>query len=271
MCSSNALSTGQAAGQAADTPGEKAVTAHGAGAVDSRMIVIAVNRPLIQHGLVHLLEKLEAPGHISISRSVAQTSQLLQRSNVEVLLTDPEHASQLHRADRHALASVRTLVITSRDHAGEDAFPRQGRLCGMLTEKGCECSARLLLLTLLECRFSGAEDSRCGGCVLQETLKKADLPLSPREFEIFLRIGEGMGPTQIASESGLSVKTVESYREKIKQKLQLQGRDALLAASMRWRSGYFIQIAPGDDADSPATHHVFSHCSANCSAGSGTP
>lgn len=271
MCSSNALSTCEASGQAADTPDKKAASAEGTVSANARVIVIAVTRPLIQHGLLHLLDDLDAQHHIRISRSVTETSQLLQRSNAEVLLTDPEHASQLHRVDRHALASVRTLVITSRDHAGEDAFPGQGRLCGMLTENGCECSFRLLLLTLLECQFSGAEDNRCGGCVLQETLKKADLPLSPRELQIFLRIGEGMGPTQIASESGLSVKTVESYREKIKQKLQLQGRDALLAASMRWRAGYFIQGVSADNTDSPVSHPAASHCSANCCAGRGLP
>lgn len=249
----------------------KVVPAKEADSASSRLIVVAVNRALVQHGLLHLLESLNAQGRICISHSAAETSRLLQLKNAEVLLTDPEHASELHRIDRHSLVSTRTLVITAGEHIGEEALPEQRRLCGMVSERGCECSFRLFLLTLLECRLSGAADRCCGGCVLKATLEKPSLPLSPRELQIFLRIGEGVGPTQIASESGLSVKTVESYREKIKQKLQLNGRDAVLTASMRWRSGYFIEGASTSDASSPTSPGASSHCSANCFAGKGSP
>lgn len=270
MCSSNGISLCDGDGRTGNFP-DRQTTPDPAASADSRVIVIAVTRALVQHGLLHLLDDLGTQGHIRISRSAAETGRLLQVGNAAVLLTDPQHALQLHRIDPNALASLRTLVITPRDHAGAQAVPAYGGLCGMLSEKGCECSFRLLLLTLLDCQFRGAEDQRCGGCELQATLEPPRLPLSPRELQIFLRIGEGMGPTQIASESGLSVKTVESYREKIKQKLQLSGRDAVLSASMRWRSGYFIEGASTGDPDSPALSGVRSHCSANCAAGRGSP
>ncbi|HYP16542.1 MAG TPA: response regulator transcription factor, partial [Opitutus sp.] len=45
--------------------------------------------------------------------------------------------------------------------------------------------------------------------------------LSDREMEVFQLIGEGYGTRQIAEKLGLSVKTIDSYREHLKVKLQL--------------------------------------------------
>lgn len=271
MDSSSELSAGGQHGWGAGVAGLP--TAHGgaAASTDPRLIVVAVSRPLIRHGLLRLLEMLGMAGRIRVSQNVAETNRLLQAEQAEILLADPAHASELHRLDPHSLSSVRTLVITTREHVGESTFPALGPLCGMLSENGSECSLRLLLEKLLECGLSGAGDVRCGGCVLQATLEKAHLPLSPRELQIFLRIGEGAGPMQIASELELSVKTVESYREKIKQKLELHGRDALLAASMRWRAGYFIDCTNMVEADSPSLDGGTSHRPENNCAGRGLP
>jgi len=57
--------------------------------------------------------------------------------------------------------------------------------------------------------------------------------LSDREFEIFRLIGRGVGPGEIATRLGLSVKTVESHRENIKQKLNLPNGRELLRAAMQ--------------------------------------
>lgn len=46
--------------------------------------------------------------------------------------------------------------------------------------------------------------------------------LSDRELEVFTWIGKGMGPTEIAQKLFLSVKTIETYRQNIKNKLHLK-------------------------------------------------
>jgi DNA-binding NarL/FixJ family response regulator len=51
--------------------------------------------------------------------------------------------------------------------------------------------------------------------------------LSDREFEVFGLIGAGVGPTEMAARLGLSVKTIEAYRENIKQKLALRSGSEL--------------------------------------------
>jgi DNA-binding NarL/FixJ family response regulator len=61
--------------------------------------------------------------------------------------------------------------------------------------------------------------------------------LSDRELEIFQLIGNGFGTRQIAEKLHLSVKTIESYRESLKQKLQLKGRSELVQQAIHWARG----------------------------------
>jgi DNA-binding NarL/FixJ family response regulator len=58
--------------------------------------------------------------------------------------------------------------------------------------------------------------------------------LSDREFEVFLLIGKGLGPIQIATELNLSVKTVETYRAHIKTKLMLENASELRKHAIKW-------------------------------------
>jgi DNA-binding NarL/FixJ family response regulator len=58
--------------------------------------------------------------------------------------------------------------------------------------------------------------------------------LSDREFTVFQLIGQGFGTRQIAEKLHLSVKTVESYRSHIKDKLKLESGTDLLKYAIQW-------------------------------------
>ena len=58
--------------------------------------------------------------------------------------------------------------------------------------------------------------------------------LSDRELEVFRLIGEGYGTREMAEKLYLSVKTIETYRAHIKEKLNLQDANELLRAAIRW-------------------------------------
>lgn len=61
--------------------------------------------------------------------------------------------------------------------------------------------------------------------------------LSDRELEIFERLGDGLKTGAIAEELHLSVKTVESYREQIKVKLQIDNAAELVRYAVEWSRG----------------------------------
>lgn len=66
------------------------------------------------------------------------------------------------------------------------------------------------------------------------TLKFPVDRLSDRELEVFRLIGQGHGTRRIAEELHLSVKTVESYREHIKEKMLLDDASELVRYAIQW-------------------------------------
>jgi DNA-binding NarL/FixJ family response regulator len=58
--------------------------------------------------------------------------------------------------------------------------------------------------------------------------------LTDRELEVFQLIGRGQGTRRIATELHLGIKTVESYRARIKEKLKLEDGTQLLQHAIQW-------------------------------------
>jgi len=59
--------------------------------------------------------------------------------------------------------------------------------------------------------------------------------LSDRELEVFTLIGAGRETRQIADEMNVSMKTVQAYCARIKEKLQLASATELLREAVRWQ------------------------------------
>jgi DNA-binding NarL/FixJ family response regulator len=58
--------------------------------------------------------------------------------------------------------------------------------------------------------------------------------LSDRELEVFERLGRGLGTRQISEEFSVSIKTVQAYCARIKEKLDLGSATELLREAVRW-------------------------------------
>ncbi len=72
----------------------------------------------------------------------------------------------------------------------------------------------------------------------REKFSKSPLQvLSDRELEVFELTGQGLATREIADRLHLSVKTVESYRARIKNKLNLGSAAELMRHAVRWVEG----------------------------------
>lgn len=58
--------------------------------------------------------------------------------------------------------------------------------------------------------------------------------LSDRELEVFSLLGKGLGTRKISEKLHLSVKTIETYRSHIKEKLNLSNSTELLQHAIQW-------------------------------------
>ena len=59
--------------------------------------------------------------------------------------------------------------------------------------------------------------------------------LSDRELQVFDQLGQGIGTRQIAEHFHVSVKTIQEYCARIKDKLNLNNATELLREAVRWR------------------------------------
>ncbi len=66
-----------------------------------------------------------------------------------------------------------------------------------------------------------------------ETANPAEA-LADREFQVFELIGGGQNTHEIASRLGIATKTVETYRARIKDKLNLKDGSELLQVAISW-------------------------------------
>ncbi|MEA1967596.1 MAG: response regulator transcription factor [Thermodesulfobacteriota bacterium] len=58
--------------------------------------------------------------------------------------------------------------------------------------------------------------------------------LTQREFEVFKMLGQGLKTRQIAEQLNLSIKTIGTYRERIKEKLNIKDANELLMYAVTW-------------------------------------
>jgi len=58
--------------------------------------------------------------------------------------------------------------------------------------------------------------------------------LSDRELEVFQMLGEGKSSRQIAQDLNLTIPTIHSFRNRIKEKLQFGNSTELILHAMQW-------------------------------------
>jgi DNA-binding NarL/FixJ family response regulator len=58
--------------------------------------------------------------------------------------------------------------------------------------------------------------------------------LSDRELEVFRMLGEGKATRQIAEELNLTIATINSFRNRIKEKLNLKNATELILHAVQW-------------------------------------
>lgn len=78
-------------------------------------------------------------------------------------------------------------------------------------------------------RFAGEEGAQPGGAVGQ---------LSNRELQVLAMIGRGLSSRAIADALNLSIKTVESHRQRIKRRLGLNTSAQLVQYAAAWAAGH---------------------------------
>lgn len=139
--------------------------------------------------------------------------------------------------ERHP--QVRMLVVSAYDENLYAERALKSGAAGYVSKQECESTLLTAIRTVLAGRRYVSEQilQRFVNQAIGGTESESGDPverLSNRELEIFRLIGQGVTPADIARQLHISPHTIDSHREKIRHKLNLENGRELMQRAMRW-------------------------------------
>lgn len=209
-------------------------------------IVVVDDHPLMRKGLVMSLDAEQDIDVVGQASTAEEGMSLIEQLKPDVAAIDIslpgmsglELVKQLHaiRPD------IKTLVVSRHDESlyAERAIRAGARGYVMKLEAGDVIVKAVRRIVNGGIYVSEEINERLllGMASGHEALAQSPLDiLSDRELEVFELTGRGYGTRDIAERLHLSVKTVESYRARIKVKLNLGSAAELMQHAVQWVEG----------------------------------
>lgn len=116
------------------------------------------------------------------------------------------------------------LILTMHDESEFGIRAMQGGADGYITKDNAGEELLLAIDTVAQRKKYISRDF--SNLIAMNTFGDSNLPphhqLSKREFEVFIKLGEGLKPTEISQQLDISIKTVSTYRNRIMAKLSIE-------------------------------------------------
>ena len=215
--------------------------------VPSRRLLLVDDHPVLRHGLACLLEAEDDLRVGAQAGSAAEATLVLAAENFDLALLDISLGGvsglDLLKTIRARWPELPVLVFSMHDELLYAERVLRVGARGYLMKDGNATHVVAAVRRVLEGQIyvSDAVNRRvldrllrgARGSYVEGTGQPVDL-LSNRELEVFQFIGQGRGTREIAGELHVSVKTVETYRAHIKEKLHLKTAPELMRFALDW-------------------------------------
>lgn len=210
-----------------------------------KRILIVDDHPMTRHGMVQLLRQerdLEVCGEAdNAARALASIKSLCPDLVLTDLTMPGRHGLEFIKDMRAMHPKVAVLVVSMHDESlyAERVLKAGARGYLMKHAGGREflLAVRRVLagrIYMSEAMAQNAQDAFAGRN--PQRPDTATSKLTDREFEVFQCLGEGMTSREIGEQLRMSVKTVETHRLHIRDKLGLASGPALIKFAVRWVS-----------------------------------
>lgn len=233
--------------------------AAGAGPADARIMVVD-DHPLIRVGLTQLIEAQEGMKVVAQAEGMSDTLRQLTSVRPDLVTIDLslmngagleliKHIGALDDSILMVVISMHDDVIFAKRalRAGAAGYVNKDEPPDRVIEAiRTALSGKVYLSPEMTERLLTGRWGR-----------NFDVPLTPlealsdRELEVFELTGRGHSTRAIAEVLHITVKTVETHKERIKSKLSLKGKDELLQVAFRWNleQGSMEPGGEGEDED----------------------
>jgi DNA-binding NarL/FixJ family response regulator len=205
--------------------------------------IVVDDHPLYRHGVTMLVGqelKLECAGEAgSLPEALALLASTRPRIAIIDISLQGQSGLDLMRIIKSDYPETLVLVVSMHEENlyGERALKAGAR--GYVMKHESPTALVAAVREVLEGRIAVSETLRermLEGIVSGKSDAEPVDRLSDRELEVFTLIGKGCGAAEIAERLGLSVKTVNAYRDHIKDKLGLPSAADLRKFAVEWGS-----------------------------------
>jgi two-component system response regulator NreC len=199
-------------------------------AQDEIRVILADDHPVVRHGLRQLLESSGGFSVVAQAADVPSTLEAVRRWRPDVLVLDLNMpgGSSLDAVPRLRLDSPRTQIVVLTMQS-EPAYSRRALSAGVVGYVLKDAADEEVVDAIR--RAAAGEryvHPRLGARVAAEPHPAPPETLSERELQILRMVALGHTNSEIAERLFLSVRTVESHRSHIQQKLRLRSRSDLV-------------------------------------------
>jgi DNA-binding NarL/FixJ family response regulator len=206
-------------------------------------ILIVDDHPLFREGLRQLIEREPDLSVCGEAKDAAEAIRLVDESKPDLVIVDISLGNtsgiDLVKSLKANDAELPLLVLSMHDESLYAERSLRAGAMGYLMKHEPPKTVKAAIHRVLggEMYLSEKMSSsmitklmRGGG----ESKESAVNGLSDRELEVFRLLGQGKGTRQIAQELNLTIPTINSFRARIKEKLQVKNSSELLLRAIHW-------------------------------------
>jgi DNA-binding NarL/FixJ family response regulator len=210
-----------------------------------RRVLLVDDHPMIVERLTQLIDRESDLTVCGSTPSRREAIAFLERDLPDLVIADislkESHGLELIKDIKALYPNLPILVLSMYDESLYAERSLRAGARGYITKQEATTKVLIAIRQILSGDVYMGERtvarmlSRCasGGSFSASPIES----LADRELEVFQMLGGGKGTREIAQELNLSIKTVESYRARIKEKLNFQTAYQLIQYASQWASG----------------------------------
>jgi DNA-binding NarL/FixJ family response regulator len=219
------------------------VSGHAPKGSKKKKVLLVEDHPIVRQGLAEVINATRELSVCGEASTAKEAHRLIPEAQPDLVIVDlslgEESGLDLIKDLRLRHPELPVLVLSMHDESfyAERVLRSGARGYIMKREPVSVLRAAALQVLAGDIYLSRRMSQRLLNALAKGGIASAASPeerLSDRELDVFRLIGRGRGATEIAKQLNLSVKTIETYQARLKEKLGLESAEDLFRYALSW-------------------------------------
>ncbi len=209
-------------------------------------VLIIDDHPLFSRGLSQLIETQKIYKVTGIAKDHDEAINMLNELSPDLAIVDlnlgQEDGLELIKDILALKPQTKVLVLSMHDERYYAERALKAGAKGYIMKEEAESNVSTAINTVMQGNIylSEAEQKRHAELVQNKNVNKTSEPidlvstLSDRQLQIFTLLGKGLGTVEIAEKLKLSIKTIDTHKENMKEKLNCGSAAELRKMAIEW-------------------------------------